>query len=72
MRAPILAGIILVLIGGFLLVRGGTFTTQKDIIKVGDVKVTAPDDHSVPNWVAPVVVIAGLGLIVFGGVPRKA
>ncbi len=72
MRSTMLVGIILVLLGGFLFVRGGSFTTQKDIVKVGDVKITAPDDHTVPNWVGPVVALAGLGLLVFGGVQKKA
>lgn len=71
MRSTMLIGVILVVLGGFLFVRGGTFTTQKDVVKIGDVKVTAPDDHTVPGWVAPVVVIAGFGLLIFGGIPRK-
>jgi hypothetical protein len=72
MRSTIIGGIVLILVGVVLFARGGTFTTRKDVIKVGDVKVTAPDDHTVPNWVAPVVVLAGIGLIAFGGLPRKA
>ena len=72
MRSTIIGGIVLILVGVVLFARGGTFTTQKDVIKIGDVKVTAPDDHTVPNWVAPVVVLAGIGLIAFGGATRKA
>lgn len=72
MRPNVLIGIVLVVIGGFLFFRGGSFTTQKEVLKVGDVKVTAPDEHSVPNWVPPLAVIAGFGVIIFGGMQKKA
>ena len=37
-----IAGIALLLLGLFLLlIRGGSFTTQRDVVKVGDVKLTA-------------------------------
>ena len=71
MRPNILIGIVLVVIGAFLFYRGGSFTTQKKVLEVGDVKVTAPDEHSVPNWIAPVAVIAGFGLIIFGGMQKR-
>ena len=72
MRPNILIGIVLVVVGGILFFRGGSFTTRKEVLEVGDVKVTAPDEHSVPNWIAPVAVIAGFGLIIFGGMPRRS
>lgn len=71
MRPYVLIGVLLAVIGGFLFFRGGTFTTRKDVIDIGDVKVTAPDDHSVPNWVPPLLVVGGLGLVVFGSMQKQ-
>jgi hypothetical protein len=72
MRPNLMIGIVLVVIGGILFFRGGGFTTQKEVLEVGDVKVTAPDHHSVPNWLPPLAVIGGFGLIVFGGMQKRA
>lgn len=52
MRPSLIAGIALIVLGVFLLVRGGSFTTQKDVVKVGDVKLTADEKQSIPPWVA--------------------
>lgn len=71
MRPSLIAGIALILLGVFLLVRGGSFTTQKDVVKVGDVKLTADEKQSIPPWVAYVGIIAGAGLV-FAGARKRA
>ena len=70
MRPLMLIGIVLIAIGGFLFYQGGSFTTQKKVLEVGDVKVTAPEEHSVPTWAAGAAVVVGLGLIVAGAKGR--
>lgn len=72
MRPLVLIGVILIAIGGFLLYQGGSFTTQKKLVEVGDVKLTAPEKHAVPTWAAGLAVVAGLGLVVAGAAQRKA
>ena len=67
MRPLAIVGIVLIVLGAFLLIRGGTFTTQKDVIKVGDVKLTADEKQSIPPWVGGVAIVAGIGLVVAGG-----
>ncbi len=49
---PLVAGIALVCPGIFLLVRGGSLTTPKEVVKIGDVKLTADEKQSIPPWVA--------------------
>jgi hypothetical protein len=66
MRPIILAGIVLLCLGVFFLIRGGTFTTRRDVLKVGDVKVTADEQQSIPPWAGWVVVAAGVGCVVAG------
>ena len=61
-----LLGIALICVGAFLLIRGGTFTTRKDVLKVGDVKVTADDEQTIPPWVGGVAVIAGVVVVAAG------
>jgi len=71
MRPTLIAGIALILLSAFLLVRGGTFTTQKDVVKVGDVKLTADEKQSIPPWVPGLGIVAGAALVV-GGIRRRA
>ena len=71
MRPYVLLGVVLAVIGGFLFFRGGSFSTRKDVIDIGDVKVTASDEHAAPNWLAPVLVVTGLGLVVFGSMQKQ-
>ncbi len=71
MRASTVAGIILIAIGGFFLVRGGSLTTRRDVLKVGDLKVTADESYPVAPWMAGTAMLAGVVLVV-AGVRRKA
>lgn len=71
MRPLVLIGIVLIAIGGVLFYQGGSFTTRKKVLEVGDVKVTAADEHSVPAWAAGAAVVVGLGLIVVGAQRRR-
>lgn len=71
MRPFIIAGIVLLGLGLVLLVRGGTFTSRRDVLKVGDVKVTANEQQSIPPWAGWVVVTAGL-VCVLAGTRQKA
>lgn len=66
MRPFIVAGILLVGLGAFVLLRGASFTSRKDVLKVGDVKVTANEQRAVPPWVGGAAVVAGVILLVAG------
>lgn len=66
MRPLVLLGLFLLVIGGFLFYKGGAFTTREKVVEVGDLRVTAPEKHSVPLWVAGAAVVVGLGLTAAG------
>ena len=70
MRPLVLIGIIVAIVGGILLYNGGSFTTRKKLVEIGDVKITAPDEHSIPQWAAGIAVLAGIGLVVAGSQRR--
>ena len=71
MRVTTLAGIALVVVGAFLLIRGGTFTTRREVLNVGGLKVTAEEQQPILPWVAGLAVVAGIALTVTGA-RRKA
>ncbi len=72
MRPMLIAGVLLLVLGAFVLLRGGSFTTRQDVLKVGDVKITADEQQSIPAWVGGLALLAGLGLVVAGAQKGRA
>jgi drug/metabolite transporter (DMT)-like permease len=66
MRPLTIAGIILIVFGVFVLVRGASFTSRRDVLKVGDVKVTADQQQTVPPWAGWLAIVGGSALAVAG------
>lgn len=66
MRPYIIAGIVLLGLGAFVLLRGASFTTRRDVVRMGDMKITADQQQSIPPWVGGAALVAGLALIVVG------
>jgi hypothetical protein len=67
MRPLSILGVLLIALGVVLLIRGGTFTSRKDLIKIGDVKVTTDEKQPIPPWVGGIAIVCGAGLLVAGG-----
>jgi hypothetical protein len=66
MRERIIAGIVLLALGAFVLLRGVSFSSRHEVLKVGDVKLTATEERSIPPWVGGAAMVAGLALLVTG------
>jgi len=66
MRPLVIAGIVLLGLGAFVLIRGGSFTTKRNVLEVGDLKVSASERQSIPPWLGGAVAIAGVALLVAG------
>jgi hypothetical protein len=71
MRNLVVIGILIAALGVFLLARGGVFTTHRNVLTVGDLKITADEQQSVPPWVGGAVMLVGVGVIV-AGVRKRA
>jgi hypothetical protein len=67
MRPLTIAGIILIVFGVFVLVRGAGLTSRRDVLKVGDVKVTADQQQTIPPWTGWLAIVGGSALAVAGG-----
>jgi hypothetical protein len=66
MRVPIIIGGLIILLGAFVLLRGANFTSRRDVLKVGDVKITADEQQTVPPWAGAAAIVAGVAIIVAG------
>jgi len=70
MRPSVIAGIVLVALGGLVLLRGMNYKTTNEVMKVGDVSVTATESQRIPTWVGVTAVVVGIGLV-GAGVMRR-
>lgn len=66
MRPLTLAGLVLLVLGGFVLLRGLSYTSQKSVLKVGDFQATMEEHRTVPAWLGAAAVAGGIVLLVAG------
>jgi len=71
MRPTGIAGIALILLGAFVLLLGGSFTTKRDVLRIGDVKVSADEQRTIPAWAGVLSIVAGV-VLVGTGVKKRA
>jgi uncharacterized membrane protein len=71
MRPIALVGILLLILGAFVLFRGMSYKSKDEVLKVGDLKASVEQRHAVPTWAGGVAVVAGLVLIA-AGMKRRA
>jgi hypothetical protein len=71
MRPLSLVGILLLIVGGFIVFRGVTYKSRDEVLRVGDVKASVEEQRPVPTWVGGVAIVAGLVLLA-GGMRRRA
>lgn len=66
MRPLVIVGILLILAGGVVLVRGLNMTTQREVADIGPIEVTTTETTMVPSWVGAVAAVAGVALVLVG------
>jgi len=64
MRLSMIAGLGLIVAGVFVLVRGGSFTSRREMMRVGDVSMTAGEKRPVEAWIAGLAVVGGIVLVI--------
>lgn len=71
MRPQALIGVILIVIGAFVVFRGVSYKSRDEVLKVGDVKASVEQKRAVPTWAGGVAIVAGIVLLA-GGMKRRA
>jgi hypothetical protein len=72
MRLSTIAGAALIIAGAFVFVRGGSFTSRRDVVSVGGLTVAAEQQRPIRPWIAGLAVIAGVAVIVVGMRQQRA
>lgn len=71
MRTRTIVGTVLILVGGYILAKGLSYTSKENVVDLGGLRLTADERHPVPTWVGGIVAIAGLVLVVSGSSRRS-
>jgi hypothetical protein len=70
MKPLVIAGIVVVGLGAFVLLKGLTYSSRSNVLKVGDVQISAEEQRTIPAWVGGVAIVGGL-VMVGAGVGKR-
>jgi len=70
MRPQLIAGILLAILGAFILFRGLSYGSQQSVIQVGDMKASVDARRNVPTWIGGVAIAGGV-LLIGAGIQRR-
>lgn len=62
MKPSMIAGLVLVAVGLFILLRGINYGSQRSVMRIGDVSASVTETRTIPLWVGGVAIVGGLVL----------
>jgi UDP-N-acetylmuramyl pentapeptide phosphotransferase/UDP-N-acetylglucosamine-1-phosphate transferase len=71
MRPQALIGIVLIVLGAFIIFRGMSYSSKDEVLKVGDVEASVESKKAVPTWAGGIALVAGI-VLVAAGMKRRA
>jgi drug/metabolite transporter (DMT)-like permease len=63
MRASLIAGLILIAAGVFLILRPPHYSSEQSVFKLGDLEAKVQQERTVPGWLGGAVLGAGVVLL---------
>ena len=66
MRVLQILGAVLILGGLFVLIKSPSYSSDKSLLKIGDVEAKVSQQHPIPPWAGGAAVVAGVALLVAG------
>jgi uncharacterized membrane protein len=66
MKAMVIAGIIIVILGAVILFRGISYPSERSFVKVGGFEASVQEYRAIPAWIGGVAIAGGLALIIAG------
>lgn len=65
-RPHTIVAVLLVLGGLYVLLRDVSYTTESQVMKIGDFEATVEERHTIPPWIGVVAIVSGLALLASG------
>jgi hypothetical protein len=69
MRALQIVAALLIVGGLFVLIKSPSYSSEKNVFKIGNVEAKVTQEHAIPPWLGGAALAGGLVLLVAG--PRK-
>jgi hypothetical protein len=66
MRVLQILGALLIFGGLFVLLKSPSYSSEKSLLKIGDVEAKVSQEHAIPPWVGGAGILGGVILIVVG------
>lgn len=66
MRVLQIAGLLLLVAAGYILIKGVNYTSQRNVLEVGEFKAQMEEKRAVPPWVAGALAGVGVVLLIAG------
>jgi len=70
MRTLIIAGVLLIAVGLFVILRPPDYSREESVLKLGDLEAKVQHERTVPGWVGGALLGAGCVLVVLGARKR--
>jgi hypothetical protein len=64
MRGLQIFGAVLIVAGLFVLIRSPSYSSERSVLKIGDVEAKVSQEHVIPPWAGGIAVVAGMALII--------
>jgi hypothetical protein len=61
-----IVGALLIAAGLFVLIKTPTYSSEKSVLKIGDLEAKVSQEHAIPPWAGGAAVAVGVVLIVVG------
>jgi ABC-type Mn2+/Zn2+ transport system permease subunit len=66
MRGTLIAGVVLALLGAFVVIKGLSYTSEESVLKFGGLEAKMQQKRRVPEWIGGLALGAGLVLLITG------
>ena len=66
MRSLVIAGVLLIAAGLFVILKPPSYSQEESVLKLGDLEAKMRQERTVPGWVGGALLGAGCVLVVFG------
>ncbi|HYW32308.1 MAG TPA: hypothetical protein VE869_12425 [Gemmatimonas sp.] len=71
MKPLVILGVLIVLAGGYILLRGFSYTSDRSTVELGPFRASVEEKQVVPTWVGGLAVGLGLVMVVAGSKSRS-
>ena len=70
MKTSLIAGLVLIAAGVFLILRPPHYSSEQSVLKLGDLEAKVQQERTLPDWVGGIVLGAGVVLLGAGLIKR--